>query len=799
MSDLLGEGSYGKVYKISRQEFDQTYDSALKIISIPSDESVIRQMESEGLGAETIRESLMVLVKDIIKEINLLSAFRGNSHIVSYEDHMVIENPVPSEPLDQQSHKSGKERTTPEYLILIRMELLESLAGNATQIKMSPSEVVKLGVHICRALERCAMKNIIHRDIKPDNIFVSEYGDYKLGDFGIARQIERNMSGLSRKGTYSYMAPEVYKGEMYGTGVDIYSLGIVMYTLLNNNRSPFLPDYPKRIMPEDRDSALLRRMGGEPIPVLKGISPELNAILQKACAFDHHQRFTNSAQFRKELEAIEPELEIIAAGQLLGNELKNEPKTKKELKREPKSELKSVPKNELKSELKSVPKNELKSLLKREPKDELKSEPESEPSIKKEITSLAELQQGEENREERKRKFLALAGVSCLAVLLAIGLIIYIFSDRSQEDTLTFEASKRILEIRNQEIHDFYEPHSGLEEESYLVLGAGVDSLGSKSGSNEIGPDDYREDGSPNNSGSDDDTADGTKTDGTKTDGTKTDGTKTDGAKTDGTKTDGTKTDGTKTDGTKTDGTKTDVPRVITYNYTENGGTSTTKIKASVVSGAAVDLTPKATKKDWEFVGWNTNKAATKGLASYAMPGTDVTLYAIYKKTLKATFRDYSGGTLVARSDSVDIYNKAVSGEIKVPQENTYTGWSPRGWSTLTTPDAAAKVAKGGGAFSISADTTLYGLYERSLTVSYEGLAQYAGILPASEMKPQYANSYAIGSCTSQTFQLKDVSNPKGLGIYYWVASSDGKYYNPGDSIVVVSDTKMSLFISKAR
>ena len=88
-----------------------------------------------------------------------------------------------------------------------------------------------MGVDICKALELYQKYNIIHRDIKPENIFVSDNGDFKLGDFGIARTIEKTMSDLSKKGTYNYMAPEVYQGGEYGFSVDLYSLGIVLYRI----------------------------------------------------------------------------------------------------------------------------------------------------------------------------------------------------------------------------------------------------------------------------------------------------------------------------------------------------------------------------------------------------------------------------------------------------------------------------------------------------------------------------------------------------------------------------------------
>ena len=283
---LIGEGSFGKVYKVRKEEFGKTYYSAVKIISIPQNEADLRHMRNEGLDEVSVKSYFQAFVSDILQEIDLMSQLRGNSNIVSFEDHKVIE----------RTDGFG-------WDILIRMELLQSLSERCMEQSMDEAEVVKLGTHICRALELCARTKTIHRDIKPDNIFVSAYGDYKLGDFGIARQIERTMTGLSKKGTYTYMAPEVFKGDEYGASVDFYSLGIVMYRLLNKNRTPFLPSFPAPIMPADRDASLQRRMKGEALPAIPGVNDALNAIILKACAFDRHERFASATEMREALEA----------------------------------------------------------------------------------------------------------------------------------------------------------------------------------------------------------------------------------------------------------------------------------------------------------------------------------------------------------------------------------------------------------------------------------------------------------------------------------------------------------------
>ena len=125
--------------------------------------------------------------------------------------------------------------------ILIQMELLTPLNRHVAEHGMTRWDVIRLGIDLCRALELCQKHDVIHRDVKPENILVSKNGDYKLGDFGIARMVKKAGSALSRKGTDAYMAPEVYKGEEYDGRADIYSLGLVMYRLLNGNCAPFLP------------------------------------------------------------------------------------------------------------------------------------------------------------------------------------------------------------------------------------------------------------------------------------------------------------------------------------------------------------------------------------------------------------------------------------------------------------------------------------------------------------------------------------------------------------------------------
>ena len=283
----LGEGSYGKVFEIERSEFGQTYRAALKVITVPQSSAEVRSVISEGMSVSQAEAYFHGIVEELMHEFSIMFKLKGTANIVSCEDLRVLEHP----------DGIG-------WDILIRMELLHPLLPYVYQHPMARRDIIKLGIDICKALELCQRYNIIHRDIKPENIFISDNGDYKLGDFGIARTIERTTSGLSKKGTYSYMAPEVYIGKKYGFSVDTYSLGLVLYRMLNKNRGPFLPQPPEAITYDNREQALARRMSGEPLPRPFYGEGRLGEIVLKACAFDPKDRYSSPQQLRQELEAI---------------------------------------------------------------------------------------------------------------------------------------------------------------------------------------------------------------------------------------------------------------------------------------------------------------------------------------------------------------------------------------------------------------------------------------------------------------------------------------------------------------
>lgn len=180
------------------------------------------------------------------------------------------------------------------------------MQGQRLELEGYPSsaEVKRTGgnLSLCNALLACQEHHIVHRDIKPENILVSDRGEFKLGDFGIAKVSEKTATG-TMTGTMGYMAPEVANRWHYGAQADIYSLGMVLYWMMNRRTLPFLPFPPAIPTAAQRQDAANRRFAGESFPPPVNGSRELKAIVMKACAFSTEERYQTVRELRRDLYA----------------------------------------------------------------------------------------------------------------------------------------------------------------------------------------------------------------------------------------------------------------------------------------------------------------------------------------------------------------------------------------------------------------------------------------------------------------------------------------------------------------
>ena len=193
----LGSGSFGSAFKVISKEDNKIY--------------VIKKI--------SLKEAKKKEINSIKDEAKILSSI-NSKYIVKYYDSFTDDNSF---------------NIVMEYCNGLDLrKLINACRGKGKFIQ--EEKIYHFIECICKGISEIHKKKLIHRDIKPENLFLNENYDIKIGDFGIAKQLNNiNEFAKTQTGTLAYMAPEVVNGEKYNNKVDIWALGCVIYELCTLN------------------------------------------------------------------------------------------------------------------------------------------------------------------------------------------------------------------------------------------------------------------------------------------------------------------------------------------------------------------------------------------------------------------------------------------------------------------------------------------------------------------------------------------------------------------------------------
>ena len=201
--EKIGEGGMSVVYKARCNKLNRLV--AVKILKkeFCNNEDIVKKFKVEATAIATLSDSNIVNVLDV-----------------------------------------GTEKDDINYIVMEYVKgktLKDIILQNGP---LSYETTLQVAIQIARALE-CAHKNgIIHRDVKPQNILVSEDGFVKVTDFGIAKSVDSTtMTNTKVMGSAHYFSPEQAKGEVVDTRTDLYSFGVVLYEMVTG-KLPFEADSP---------------------------------------------------------------------------------------------------------------------------------------------------------------------------------------------------------------------------------------------------------------------------------------------------------------------------------------------------------------------------------------------------------------------------------------------------------------------------------------------------------------------------------------------------------------------------
>lgn len=254
----LPDDNGNEIYKVSKKDFDGTVISGLlRYVVIKNDEYNIENTD---------------FIND---EASFLKTISQSGDSFNYLDIYVNNNPA---------------KKKIEFFIIT--EDLKSLSEIMKSKDFDENKVLDFGIQMSAILERLESKNIFHGNINPDDIFVTFDGKYKLGGFS---DFESKIDDMS------FIAPEIYKKENADFTTDIYSLGLIMYSMSNNGKIPFENDGVSH------DDAVKMRFDGKAVTAPKNGSEKLKSVIVIACQPNNDNRWKNAGNIKNALTSIKQE------------------------------------------------------------------------------------------------------------------------------------------------------------------------------------------------------------------------------------------------------------------------------------------------------------------------------------------------------------------------------------------------------------------------------------------------------------------------------------------------------------
>ena len=253
--------------------------------------------------------AVKIMRADLANDSIFLSRFRREAHSVAQMNNPNIVNIYDSGE-ETVTDESGRTERLP-YLVMeyVKGQTLRDIIRATGPLSQRDAAQVMFGM--LSALEYSHRMGVIHRDIKPGNIMISDQGVVKVMDFGIARALDDSATTMTQSqgvvGTAQYLSPEQARGETVDMRSDLYSAGCVLYEMLTG-KPPFTGDSAVAIAYQH-----VSEVATPPSTLVPGLPAMWDSVCAKAMAKDRQNRYATASEFKQDILTIMNGGEPVAA------------------------------------------------------------------------------------------------------------------------------------------------------------------------------------------------------------------------------------------------------------------------------------------------------------------------------------------------------------------------------------------------------------------------------------------------------------------------------------------------------
>lgn len=284
MTDKEITGQIGRrggtvVYSVRSTKSEHCY--VLKHISVPESQKQVSALIFSGAAADeqAAQEYYQTVVSDYREELELLESLSTSPNLSCFHSYEIKPK---TEGVGFDVFLLAEDRVTLEQYLM---------PNQITQVS-----AVNLAMDLCSALNDLRNAGLIHRDMKPSNIFLNNQGHFMLGDMGIARIDQLKYCSMPESMLSPYSAPELFDlMANVNETIDIYSIGLILYRIYNGNHAPFEDE---KTTAKGADKL---RITGQEMPAPMFADYEMAEIIKKACAFKPEDRYQTPDEMKQAL------------------------------------------------------------------------------------------------------------------------------------------------------------------------------------------------------------------------------------------------------------------------------------------------------------------------------------------------------------------------------------------------------------------------------------------------------------------------------------------------------------------